>query len=200
MGTFRKTCSTAPTQSAPNPDPSRWMLINKWEFAHAYVLHVEYCDCTNFEGRKVMVFAGEYHEAMLLMRLDPHFSEDDRSPIACFKPTPDGLRLAAAFAESYKPTPPPVLESLCRFIGGPSDGRLIPVVDTIAAWHIADLPKPNRPAVIVTNKRRHREATITTHTYHRTTIANRFGGAVHIFRYEDLSPQEALNIYNQRYS
>ena len=103
MGMFKKTCYTAPTQPAPNPDPSRWELLNVWEFEHAYVLQVRYLDCTNFEGVKLMLYRGKADRVALAhpwARLDPHFSTGPGSPIARFKPDHDGLALALAVAKA----------------------------------------------------------------------------------------------------
>jgi len=71
------------------------------------ILHVKYPNCTNYEGRKLMVFKG-YRNLGELMRdtggkLDPHFSHHKWSPIARFKPEPDNFRL---------------VEEVCRSRGG----------------------------------------------------------------------------------
>lgn len=55
---------------APNPQPSRWFLLEKAEFKNGHVLRVKYLDCTNFEGVKVMVYKGKYTHRK---ELDPHF-------------------------------------------------------------------------------------------------------------------------------
>lgn len=78
---------------APNPSQSRWTLIERVEFENAYVLKVEYHDCTNFEGVKIIVFRGNYYKRIVL---DPHFEDSDTSPIARFKPTE--WELACQFA------------------------------------------------------------------------------------------------------
>ena len=81
---------------APNPDPKRWAILQKFEFPHAYVLIVKYHDCTNFEGVKVMVYLGKWKDGN--SRLDPHFSPDIDSPVARFKPDAQGIEWAKDFA------------------------------------------------------------------------------------------------------
>jgi hypothetical protein len=92
-----KSCYTNSTAPAPNPNPSRWELIDVYQSARAYVLVVRYLDCTNFEGLKVMVFRGKYRPRR---HLDPHFSEADGSPIARFRPDEEGREMAMEFAAS----------------------------------------------------------------------------------------------------
>lgn len=99
LNTFRR-CSANPASVVavpPNPSPSRWELIEKIQFAHAYVLKVRYLDCTNFEGVKVMVYKGNYKRRETL---DPHFSKDGNSPIARFRPDAEGWSLAIGLAKS----------------------------------------------------------------------------------------------------
>jgi len=72
---------------APNPDPSRWELLEKIEYEHGYVLKVRYLDCTNFEGVKVMVYKGKYTKRP---SLDPHFCDGPDAPIARFRPDTEG--------------------------------------------------------------------------------------------------------------
>jgi hypothetical protein len=88
-------CSTAPSP-APNPDPRRWKILNIYQYDHAYVLKVRYLDCTNFEGVKVMVFKGRFYGPPT--ELDPHFSRNNNSPVARYKPNNEGLELARDLA------------------------------------------------------------------------------------------------------
>jgi hypothetical protein len=105
---FKKTCYTAPTQPAPNPDTSRWELLDVFTFDNAFVLRVRYLDCTNFEGVKVMVYRGAFRQVFGTLkdirhpwtRLDPHFAPGPQSPIARFRPDEDGLALALAVAKA----------------------------------------------------------------------------------------------------
>ncbi len=99
-----KSCGSGyvPTGPAPNPNPSRWTLLNVDQFDHGYVLTVRYHDCTNWEGVKVMVYRGKYvHQG----QLDPHFTSSPDSPVARFKPDVEGLTWARSLAKSLEPSP-----------------------------------------------------------------------------------------------
>lgn len=97
VGPLRGCSTNYEITTAPNPDPSRWHLVRMEQFANAHVLKVRYKDCINFEGIKIMVYKGEYERKY---RLDPHFDNCKDSPIARFKPTPEGWLMALALAQS----------------------------------------------------------------------------------------------------
>jgi hypothetical protein len=90
-----KSCSTNSTiESAPNPN--RYQIIEKLEFANAYVLRIKYFGCTNYEGMKIIVYKGAYKNMTVR---DPHFSIGSESPIARFKPDAQGWGLAIDLAK-----------------------------------------------------------------------------------------------------
>lgn len=116
MGLFKKSCYTNCEAAAPvpyqfpsvnitirreevcgdiNPNPANWTLLELKQFPHTYVIKVQYHNCTNFEGVKVMVYRGEYAHRSYL---DPHFQESG-GPIARFEPSTLGWELALTFAE-----------------------------------------------------------------------------------------------------
>lgn len=69
----------------PNPDPSFYKIIRWWSYDEAYlVIEVQYPDCNNYEGRKVLVFKATLKSLLAQKKIDPHFSEnkDFISPIA----------------------------------------------------------------------------------------------------------------------
>jgi len=94
----RGACLTNESAIAPNPSPENWLLLGKYYTRNGYVLKVKYYGCTNFEGVKLLVYRGPYIERKLL---DPHFSDDEASPIARFKPTDEGLQMALKLAHSF---------------------------------------------------------------------------------------------------
>jgi hypothetical protein len=100
IGMFKRGCYASPAASAPNPDPSRWELIQVAQFKHAHVLHVRYLDCTNFEGVKILVMRGPHIPGR--RPLDPHFSEAATSLIARFRPDAGGMRMALELAEKIQ--------------------------------------------------------------------------------------------------
>ena len=99
MSLFRKSCYTnsSPVAVPPNPDPGKWTLLAVTHFPNAYVLRVRYTGCTNYEGIKVMVYRGTFHQPKVL---DPHFQPHTHSPIARFPPTEEGWQDAVKYAQS----------------------------------------------------------------------------------------------------
>ena len=91
------TCSTnyGTPAPAPNPDPKRWKLLALDTFPNAYVMLVQYLDCTNFEGKKIMLYEGKYAE---MVHRDPHFALGTSGPVARFRPDDTGWRRARALA------------------------------------------------------------------------------------------------------
>jgi hypothetical protein len=91
MGILKKGCLTNSNCSAPNPDPSRYEVLEVRNFDNATLLKVRYIDCTNFEGVKILVYLGKFIPSQ---DLDPHFSETKTCPIARFKPDSLGYEIA----------------------------------------------------------------------------------------------------------
>ena len=102
VGPFRSTssCNCAwprtPLRPAANPDPTRFTIIAVEQFGVFCICTVEYPDCTNYEGRKVLVFYDVTEEQLRAQKtLDPHFCDNQHlSPVARFEPTERGLALA----------------------------------------------------------------------------------------------------------
>lgn len=94
MGLFRKNCFTNSNAVAPNP--SMYKIVATECFQNSTLIVAKYTGCTNFEGKKIMVFRGNFIPSG---DLDPHFSNESDSPLARFKPTEEGLSLAREFAE-----------------------------------------------------------------------------------------------------
>jgi hypothetical protein len=104
MGVIGKNCGLYGGSGdvlAPNPDPLVFNVIKAWESGRATAALISYPGCTNYEGLKVCVFNGVTSDQIRSMdSLDPHFSESEISPIARFRPTNEGWRLAIMLAES----------------------------------------------------------------------------------------------------
>lgn len=85
---------------APNPDPSRYEVLDTEKYGNYSVLKIKYLDCTNYEGVKILVFNVDFSKLMKQKRLDPHFSDDKtlHSPIARFAPTDEGWEDAKNYA------------------------------------------------------------------------------------------------------
>lgn len=92
-----RSCPSAVVVPAPAPNPTKWKIRKTARLPKAHVVLVEYPDCTNFEGLKILVFKGPYRKRT---EMDPHFSEKDDSPIARFRPDDVGWDHAVSFARS----------------------------------------------------------------------------------------------------
>ena len=96
-------CSSGPNNpDAVAPNPRNFKIIERRKYEHTTVLHVNYPNCTNYEGRKILVFKGI---PLIEGELDPHFSEYDQSLIARFAPTEDGWIQANDYAFNYREAP-----------------------------------------------------------------------------------------------
>lgn len=76
-----------------NPDPRNFKVLIAEPIGDYWLFMVEYPGCTNFEGKKILVWKGE----MIQDVLDPHFNERS-GLLARFRP--DAWNLATKFVES----------------------------------------------------------------------------------------------------
>lgn len=94
----------APVVKAPdgNPNPNNWKLLQAKEIGSYLILEMQYPDCLNYEGKKILVFEGIKLIDLVNQKLiDPHFfpaNKKFKSPIARFEPTPRGWMMAEVFA------------------------------------------------------------------------------------------------------
>ena len=86
-----------------NPNPKRFNVITEKKIGDLTIAKVNYPDCTNYEGNKILVMKSKYlAKAKNKGTLDPHFCKDESlSPVARFAPTKDGWHMALLFAEAY---------------------------------------------------------------------------------------------------
>lgn len=87
----------------PNPNPKNYVAEYVYTVRDFLVVGVRYPDCTNYEGRKILVYKGVTW-GMLEKQgsLDPHFCNNPEyiSPIARFVPTNEGLGMAIVFCDA----------------------------------------------------------------------------------------------------
>jgi hypothetical protein len=77
-----------------SPNPKNFKILNLIELENTYA-EIHYPDCKNYEGVKIVVFEGKVADKLLkLTELDPHFSTQELSPIARFKPDNRGKYMA----------------------------------------------------------------------------------------------------------
>ena len=90
------------TPVAGDPSPTNFKVLKHQFVGGNTVAVVEYPNCTNFEGKKVLVWLGR-QPVDTWTHLDPHFnnpSKDSHTPFARFRPTAEGIRAAVLLAES----------------------------------------------------------------------------------------------------
>lgn len=85
---------------APNPDPNKYTICGVDVINGYRLVFIVYEDCTNFEGKKLLLFEKGITRDVLEAQgsIDPHFSENKNfiSPIARFEPTERGYEMALA--------------------------------------------------------------------------------------------------------
>jgi hypothetical protein len=86
----------------PNPDPYNWILNNSLKIGRFLLIHITYPDCTNYEGKKIMLYKNvTLQELEGQKTIDPHFSSNKKfhSPIARFEPTNKGWEMGKKMME-----------------------------------------------------------------------------------------------------
>ena len=85
-----------------NPNPSNYEVLDGVEIGDYIILKINYPNCTNYEGNKILLFKCRLKELQEQELIDPHFSNNPNyiSPIARFEPTEDGWDNAVLLASS----------------------------------------------------------------------------------------------------
>jgi len=82
------------TADTVNPNPKKFEITNIIEANDYLFAIVKYPNCTNYEGKKVILFENITKAELLAMNtLDPHFFPENKI-IARFKPSTEGIKLA----------------------------------------------------------------------------------------------------------
>jgi hypothetical protein len=89
----------------PMPDPRRFKILRGFNVVNKdstwAILEVCYPDCTNYEGRKILVYKGiTTYQIGNPARLDPHFTKGPITPFARFEPTEEGWEGALTLAKA----------------------------------------------------------------------------------------------------
>lgn len=79
-----------------NPNPFNFKIVHVERFKNCYLSVINYPNCTNFEGNKVLITKWDPRNKF---ELDPHFSEG-YGLIARFEPSLEGIELARLFASN----------------------------------------------------------------------------------------------------
>ncbi len=87
-----------------NPNPANYKIIDTLTFGNILIVEIQYPDCKNYEGKKILVYEGiTWAELRKQKLIDPHFSNNKKykSPIARFEPTERGWKMAESFAKMW---------------------------------------------------------------------------------------------------
>jgi len=95
-----------PPKVVPNPDPSNFTIVRAIQQGRFLLLEAVFHDCTNYEGRKIMLYQDVDLVRLLNDNgnvLDPHFAQNvtKHSPIARFQPTELGWARAKAAITAF---------------------------------------------------------------------------------------------------
>lgn len=86
-----------------NPNPKNYVILDSEAIGPFLILHIRYPDCTNYEGKKILVFQ---NTSLISLKkqgsIDPHFCNNPnyKSPIARFEPTNKGMDMAKIFCNA----------------------------------------------------------------------------------------------------
>jgi hypothetical protein len=70
---IRETIEVIKKVTLPNPDPANYSVIRSKVVNGYLILELKYHDCTNYEGRKIMVYECTLDDLLKQKLIDPHF-------------------------------------------------------------------------------------------------------------------------------
>lgn len=78
------------------PRADRWKILKYLEIGDYLIISLNYEDCSNYEGNKILVFKSTLKKITHQKYIDPHFSDNKKyiHPIARFIPTEEGWDMA----------------------------------------------------------------------------------------------------------
>ena len=99
---FHNSFNQGYTKSLQDPDPAKFKIL--WlEQRGPYVFAtIEYPNCVNYDGLKMLVFKTTKDELQKRILIDPHFDESDPTLIARVRPTNEGITEAVEAFEALK--------------------------------------------------------------------------------------------------
>ncbi len=86
-----------------NPNPLVYTIDESKQIGRFLIVVITYPNCTNFEGKKILVYEGITIGPLLSQKqIDPHFSDNKKffSPMARFEPTKEGMHMAVVMCKA----------------------------------------------------------------------------------------------------
>jgi hypothetical protein len=104
-------CGSRPAGPVParipgNPNPRRFVIERAEVSGDFLIAEILYPDCTNFEGRKLLVYQRVTEQDLRARKfLDPHFCDHEQhlAPVARFEPTERGWYYARTLTKECVP-------------------------------------------------------------------------------------------------
>lgn len=95
---------SSPAKSLGNPDPSDYKIVKVHEQNGFTIMLINYPNCTNYEGNKILVFEAKLIDIINQKMIDPHFFDSNKqiSPIARFVPSDKGWQMALSFVRTLR--------------------------------------------------------------------------------------------------
>jgi hypothetical protein len=90
--------------NSQQPRADKYKIESSIQVGKNLVLIIVYKNCTNYEGKKVLVYKDISQDRLMEINnrlIDPHFSDNPNfvSPVARFEPTDKGIMMAFKFAK-----------------------------------------------------------------------------------------------------
>lgn len=84
-----------------DPNPKKFVLEIVVEIFNHTLIFLNYPNCTNYEGNKIILFRNtSKREVLKIKEIDPHFTEENKlKPFARFEPTKEGWEAGLKLAK-----------------------------------------------------------------------------------------------------
>lgn len=81
-----------------DPNPYEFEILKSQQIGKYTIVEILYPNCKNYEGKKILVYQdSSIQKICSINKIDPHFLENQLSPIARFLPTKEGWEMAVGF-------------------------------------------------------------------------------------------------------
>ena len=99
IGIFKNCQGNYPQAFTSDPNHKKFEIVRRSTINGHLMLMVVYRNCTNYEGKKILVFHKDRLPSLDGSPLDPHFQEQGPSPVARFRPDINGWYYATKFCQ-----------------------------------------------------------------------------------------------------